>query len=321
MTAQLSVVVPTYGRPDLLRKCLQALLQQDLPAEAYEVIVADNAGSDRTRRLVEELSRASPPVRYLRAAEKPGPAAARNAGWRFARGDFIAFTDDDCLPQPMWLREGWKALREGYDCVTGRVLVPLPSRPTDYEKNTARLATAEFLTANCFFRRRTLVATAGFDERFETAWREDSDLQFTMLESSCKIGTAVRAVVVHPVRRAPWGVSLREQRKSLYNALLYRKHPELYRRRIQPGPPWRHYAIVLSALAAVAAAVAGQGKSALVISLAWGVLTASFAFERLQGTTRRPGHLAEMLITSILIPPLSVFWRLYGAVKYRVWFC
>ncbi len=329
--------MPTFDRPDLLRKCLDALVHQDYPAEAYEVIVVDNAGTQQTRLLVEEyaagnetkdaarqtprVARRHPLLYYLPAADKRGPAAARNAGCRFAHADIIAFTDDDCIPEVGWIREGLQALDVGYDVVNGRVEVPVPVMPTDYERNTSRLAGAEFVTANCFVRCSALEAAGGFDERFETAWREDSDLQFTLLQQACHIGLAQSAVVVHPVRKVPWGASLKEQRKSMYNALLFKKHPRLYRQRIQPRPPWRNYLIVVSALGATGAAIAGQAVPALLMAFLWGMLTSSFTSERLQGTSHGPGHIAEMVITSILIPPLSVFWRLYGAVKYRVWFC
>ncbi len=56
MSLQVSVVVPTYNRPDLLRNCLDALLEQDFEPAAYEIVVVDNAGSDKTRRLVEALA-------------------------------------------------------------------------------------------------------------------------------------------------------------------------------------------------------------------------------------------------------------------------
>src|SRR5690606_10619854 len=105
-------------------------------------------------------------------------------------------------------------------------------------------ATAEFVTANCFVRRTVLEAVGGFDERFRAAWREDSDLHFVMLERGLKLMKVPAAVVVHPVRPARWGVCLRIQRKSQYDALLYKKHPELYRRRIGPNRPRDYYAIV-----------------------------------------------------------------------------
>ena len=71
-----------------------------------------------------------------------------------------------------------------------------------------------------------------------------SDLYFTLLECGHSLSRATGAVVVHPVREPSWGVSVREQRKSMYNALLYKKHPRLYRQRVQARPPLRYYAIL-----------------------------------------------------------------------------
>ncbi len=332
MSLQVSVVVPTYNRPDLLRNCLDALLQQDLEPAAYEIVVVDNAGSDETRRLVESLSDENkaadtgpesgvrPALYYLEEVERPGPAAARNLGWKFAHGDVIAFTDDDCLPDRRWLAEGVRQLREGYDAVTGRTIVPIEGTPSDYEKNIARLETAEFVTANCFIRCAALHSTGGFDERFTAAWREDSDLHFNLLSSSLKLGRAPLAKIRHPVRAAPWGASLKDQRKSMFNALLFKKYPTLYRQRIQRRPPVRYYAIVLCVILALISIVARWKSVTLVAALCWGVLTVEFALQRLRGTKHDIGHVAEMLLTSILIPPLSIYWRVFGSVKYRVWF-
>ncbi len=336
MSVQVSVVVPTYNRPELLHNCLAALLQQDFSPDEYEIIVVDNAGSEGTRRLVETITSEGsrtdaapvsdkeaavrPSVHHIVENEKPGPAAARNAGWRYAHGDIIAFTDDDCLPQRDWLKEGVRVLRDGFDAVSGRVIVPVEGVPSDYERNIGRLETAEFVTANCFLRCSTLLRTGGFNEEFTTAWREDSELHFHLLQLSLKLGRASQAVVVHPVRAAPWGISLREQRKSMFNALLYKKHPRLYRERIQSQPPWKYYAIVALGLLWLVTLLTNAGPLWRVFGLLWGGLTGAFAVERLEHTRHTAGHVAEMVVTSILIPPLSVFWRVYGALKYRVWF-
>src|SRR5579885_3363773 len=206
-----SIVVPTYRRPELLDRCLAALAVQDIDAAAYEIIVADDAASGATRRQVEGWAARSPaPVRYIPVTDTQGPAGARNAGWRSARGEIIAFTDDDCLPHPRWLAAGVAAFTEGVDAATGRVVVPLPEDPTDYERNEAGLEIGQFVTANCFVRRAALGAIGGFDERFTAAWREDSDLHFNLLRAGRRIVPAPEAVVVHPVRPAPWGISLRQ---------------------------------------------------------------------------------------------------------------
>jgi GT2 family glycosyltransferase len=198
------------------------------------------------------------------------------------------------------------------------VIVPIPDSPTDYEKDVAGLERAEFVTANCFYRRRALVEVGGFDPRFRLAWREDSDVFFGLLERRLPLAYAPAALVVHPVRRARWGESLRQQRKSTFNALLYRKHPELYRRRIQSRPPVRYYAMLVVLLAALSAAVLGFPRAALGGAAAWLVLTIGFTVERLRHTSHAPAHIVEMLITSMLIPFLAIFWRLVGAVRFRV---
>jgi hypothetical protein len=141
-----------------------------------------------------------------------------------------------------------------------------------------------------------------------------------LLRAGLPIARATDAVVIHPIRPAPWGISLRQQRKTRFDALLYRKHPDLYRRRIRPVPPWDYYAIVGSIAAAAVAAGLGHHRTALAATGVWALLTGPFCARRLRGNSLAPRHVAEMVATSALIPPLSVFWRLYGSWKYRVLF-
>ncbi|HZW35085.1 MAG TPA: hypothetical protein VFF52_30455, partial [Isosphaeraceae bacterium] len=77
---------------------------------------------------------------------------------------------------------------------------------------------------------------------------------------------------------------------------------------------------VASLLLAITAAGLGHPRMVLAAAGVWAVLTGRFCLRRLSGTSSAPGHVAEMIATSILIPPLSVYWRLYGAWKFRVAF-
>ncbi len=319
MIPRLSVVVPTFRRPDLLARCLDALANQTL--DSYEVIVADDAALDSTREQVEGV-KTHIPVRYIAVTGHLGPAAARNAGWRAARGAVIAFTDDATLPDPGWAAAGLGAVDRdpALAAATGRTEVPLPPRPTDYERNESGLATAEFITANCFVRRVVLEELGGFDERFRIAWREDSDLHFALLERGLKIVKVPEAVVIHPVRPAPWGISLRMQRKVQYEALLAKKHPHLYLRKIGVHRPWTYYLIVLAIIAGIVGLILGSVPVVAIAAAVWLVLTGRFILRRLRGNSLRPAHVAEMVVTSALIPPLSLFWRLAGAVRFRTLF-
>ncbi|CAB3676046.1 glycosyltransferase family 2 protein [Paraburkholderia rhynchosiae] len=319
-----SVVVPTYRRPDLLAACLRALTAQDFPAGRYEIVVCDDGPDDATRacvaRIAAEQAKRGLAVRYVPVTRTQGPAGARNAGWQQARSPVIAFTDDDTLPDPQWLQEGLAAIRQGAAAAAGRIVVPLPASPTDYEADASGLESAEFATANVFVARSFLTMTGGFDERFTSAWREDSDLQFTLLQAGGKIVRANEAVVVHPVRPARWGVSISQQRKSQFDALLYKKHPELFKARIRSTPPLLYYLILCAVLAALIGALIGDAATWTIALLAWFVLTTYFCVMRLRGRDRGLRHIAEMAWTSIPIPFLSIFWRLYGAVRYKVLF-
>ena len=193
----------------------------------------------------------------------------------------------------------------------GRIVMPLTGAPTDYERDAQGLERAEFVTANCFVRKFMLERVGGFDERFRLAWREDSDLHFGLLAQGARIVREARAIVVHPVRPANWGVSLRQQRKIMFDALLFKKHPRLYRERIRAAPRWDYCVIVASLL------VAPLWTPAWLV---WLLFTGRFFVQRLHGTSRAPAHLLEMILTSIAIPPVAVFWRLVGALRFKVAF-
>jgi glycosyltransferase involved in cell wall biosynthesis len=323
--SRVSVVVPTRGRDAVLEQCLCWLLAQDIAPDEHEILVADDGASEATCKLVERYARQAgeigPRLRYLAVTGAHGPAAARNVGWKAARAPIIAFTDDDCIPSPGWLRAGLEALR--HECVagaSGQLIMPLPQHPTDYELNAARLADGQFITANCFYRRAALELVDGFDERFTAAWREDSDLHFALLERGIALASAQEAIVTHPIRPAPWHVSLGQQRRNIFNALLYKKHPKLYRMFVQPAPPWRYYAILVALLGALSGGLLRKPRLALGGATLWALLTGRFCAQRLSHTSRSPRHIAAMLTTSALIPPLAISWRLRGALRWRVWF-
>lgn len=328
---QVSVVVPTFKRPDLLDLCLSALLRQDFPRERYEIIIADDAFereevrmSAATRKRVEEMGReAGIRVTYVPVSGEHGPSAARNQGWRRAQGTIIAFTDDDTIPDREWLTIGCAAFTDEVLAVAGRTVVPLPENPTDYELNESGLSRAEFITANCFVRKNALSIVGGFDERFAMAWREDSDLHFRLLKlggGERAVKREPRALVVHPVRPAGFAVCIKQARKVAYNALLYKKHPKLYRERIQKHPPLRYYAMIALLLFSFVFAGSGHAESAQVCFFGWLVLVLEFTWLRLKRTTRRPLHVIEMFLTSALLAPLAIYWRLHGAIKFRVAF-
>lgn len=317
-----SIVVPTRGRPQLLNRCIASLVLQRFDTARFEIIVVDDGPSDETRDVVSgwaaHTADHGPQVTYIPSMGPHGPAAARNHGWRAARGAIIAFTDDDTIARADWLNNGVRAFEDGVDAVAGRIVMPLTGTPTDYELDAKNLETAEFVTANCFCRKRVLEDLGGFDERFRFAWREDSDLHFRLIDYHANIVREPKAVMMHPIRPAGWGVSLKQVKKVQFDALLFKKHPTLYRRKIRAKPRWDFYLTVGALLLWLGALLAGAGGPAMLGALVWTGMTGRFFLQRLKHTSKAPGHIAEMAFTSILIPPLAVFWRAVGALRFRV---
>ncbi len=319
-----SVIVPTCGRPYLLSRCLASLVLQRFHAGKFEIVVVDDtpgAQNADTQAVVDgwaaHAARSGLAITYIASPGPHGPAAARNRGWRAAHGPIIAFTDDDTVARTDWLEQGLRAFTGKVQAVWGRIVMPLNHTPTDYELDAKNLERAEFVTANCFCRKSILEKMGGFDERFRLAWREDADLYFRLLDSHAEVVHALAAVVVHPIRPAPWGVSLAQQRKVLFDALLYKKHPQRYREKIRAAPRWDYYLVVLALLACGGGLIARMPLVAAAAAGIWFALTARFCVMRLRPTVKTASHIGEMILTSALIPPLAVFWRVVGALKFR----
>lgn len=116
-TQTATVVIPSRNRQNALESCLDALAVQTLPPGSFEVIVVDDGS---------EPPLALDPARYtekfhlkLLRQQNTGPAGARNRGVAEACGEFLAFTDDDCLPTPTWLEKLVAALRENPEALVG----------------------------------------------------------------------------------------------------------------------------------------------------------------------------------------------------------
>jgi len=129
----ISIVVPTYNRADMLEEALQTLVRQQTSDQLpYEVVVVDNASTDSTRQVVERIAKASEvPVNYV-YEKTPGDAPARNRGIAEARGDWLAFFDDDQFAEPDWIAKLHEAaLQTGASIVGGPVHLDLTAEELD----------------------------------------------------------------------------------------------------------------------------------------------------------------------------------------------
>lgn len=113
----ISIVIPTRNRSKAIESCLDALAEQTLTPGSFEVIVVDD-GSEPPLALDPARWEARFDLNLVRQ-QNTGPAGARNRGVAEARGEFLAFTDDDCLPTPTWLEKLVAALRENPESLVG----------------------------------------------------------------------------------------------------------------------------------------------------------------------------------------------------------
>lgn len=103
-----SAIICTHNRDRYLGLAIDSLLTQDFPA--FEIIVVDNASSDRTREVVESRLN-DPRLRYIYESEI-GLSVARNTGANRAKGDILTYLDDDAIASPQWLRTIYAAYQE-----------------------------------------------------------------------------------------------------------------------------------------------------------------------------------------------------------------
>ena len=202
-----SVIIPAYGRPQLLAQCLTALLLQEYPKHCFEVIVVDD-GSPYSLAPVVETFKSDMTLSYHRQPNL-GPSAARNAGAKLAQGQYLAFTDDDCAPTPTWLSFLAQGLgnRPGA-MIGGYTRNALPRNPFSitsqllidflYHYYNQTESRALFFTSNNF-----AIASAqfwqigGFDETMPLAAGEDRELCDRWLDHGYEMIYWPRAVILH----------------------------------------------------------------------------------------------------------------------------
>jgi len=203
-----SIIVPTFNRPEELGRCVRFLAALDYPHDRFEAIIVDDGGESSAASATASYS-GQLRMRIIRR-ERGGPAAARNAGARIAGGNVLAFTDDDCAPEPDWLSVLMTSLRAQPDVLAGgRVVNSLADNPYSaasqlifdlvyayYNQDAGRprfFASNNMAVSADLFRR-----IGGFDGRFRTS--EDRDFCDRWISSNRRLLYVRDAVVRHSHR-------------------------------------------------------------------------------------------------------------------------
>jgi glycosyltransferase involved in cell wall biosynthesis len=224
-----AVVIATYRRAELLPRLVAALGAQH-SAPSYEVVIVDDCSPDDTASVLTGLATQAPfPLTVLRQERNAGPAAARNRGWRATTAPLVAFTDDDCVPQPGWLAAIVRALADT-DVAQGRT-TPDPEQAQMHGPFSRTLNVPAmdgfFQTCNIGYRREWLERLDGFDEDFRFPMAEDTDLAWRALEQGADAVFVEDALVHHDVRESSALVAIKDSARWESVVLIVSKHPEI----------------------------------------------------------------------------------------------
>jgi GT2 family glycosyltransferase len=258
----ISVVVPTRNRAQRLEALLASLAEQEGPP--FEVIVVDNASSDRTLAVVGEADATDAHVRAIHLPQPMGPAIARNRGWRSARGELVVFTDDDVVAQPGWLEAIAAAHERDPEAVIQGRTEPDP-RERDRLSAFARSQSATgpgpwFQTCNIAYPHALLEQLSGFDESFWEAAGEDTDLGWRAIEAGARVVYEPAAVNWHAVHEPGALQLIRSTQKWRLGVRTVARHPQL-RAALHRGIFWKesHERLLAAMLGVAVAAKARRG--------------------------------------------------------------
>jgi glycosyltransferase involved in cell wall biosynthesis len=253
-----SIVVATHNRSVRLEALLRALRTQNIGRNALEVIVVDDASDDSTQLVLQgELTRGDLDLTILRNETTQGPAQARDRGWRAARSDVIAFTDDDCEPDPDWLTSGLQSLRASPGTFVQGRTEPIPAERGRIGPFTRTIEVREqdagFQTCNIFYPRALLQKVDGFDTAVfgRAPGGEDADLGWRVLAAGARAKFEPEALVYHAVNELGPVGKLRVAGRWTTPMRAYVRHPELRRAHFVKGLFWKgsHYLLARAALA------------------------------------------------------------------------
>lgn len=190
-----SIIIPTYNRVRLIKRCLDSIIDQDYDRKRYEIVVINDGSTDDTQEFLEKEKRKMKNFRFYKI-KNSGPGAARNYGLKKSKGRYIAFTDDDCIVEKEWLKKiEEKFIETNTDAVGGSI-----ENPTD-----RYIAWAQYIlnfsswfpykkeryvkdipTANIVYKKKS-IKKLKFPEDIRNGVYEDSLFNFELIKMNKKI--------------------------------------------------------------------------------------------------------------------------------------
>ncbi len=234
---KVSIIIPTYNRPESLKECLVALYSQIHNKKDFEIIIVNDGGDPKEiEACLQQVCACR--LRYFSISHN-GPAAARNYGLRQAEADLVVFIDDDSIVTAGWaeaLLKNWQKFFAsdgigGY-ITTGRsdtLFSRVNAEIFNWYFEQARHGEyTEFIsTCNASYKKDVLVRIGGFDEGFCGAYGEDRDINIRLIKEKCKLRLVDDILVYHDRRLRFFGFVRRHFKYGQGAYQVYKKHPEV----------------------------------------------------------------------------------------------
>ncbi len=309
----ISVVIASHERPLRLLWLLNALEEQTLARDRFEVVVCHDSRGERTAALLEAHPLAAAGV--LRSVGLPPgrnpPGAQRNVAWRLARAPLIAFTDDDCRPPPTWLERALAAAIDHRGAIVQGTTRPDPDElgllhacahphtqdidpPVDWVQ-----------TCNVVYPREVLERAGGFDERLEGG--EDTDLAWRARAGGAPLVGAPEALTYHAVEPRSLAGAVRASWRWRHLPAVVARHPQMRGNASIGRIFWkpRHARLMLAAGGAAAAGLLGRAGVpaaarcglAVALALPWAAAAAPSYGSSARGRARAAGELPGAAVT------------------------
>lgn len=235
-----TIAVCTRNRKAYLERCLAALLP--CITGEVELVVVDDASTDETGVYLRSLAEAQRALHVVTLPAHAGVGSARNAALRVARGELIAFTDDDCIPEPSWLREIIAPLADlAVVCAYGQVFYRAQGYRGYFPERCVENPGPRWpMTACIAYRTAALRAVSGFDHMFAQYHNEDTEVAFRLAAVGA-IVPAPRAVVIHqPMEWTRHALLASARNASVWPVLFRRYGNRIFAQQFRPPIRWRH---------------------------------------------------------------------------------
>lgn len=200
----ISIIIPVWNSERRIAMALEAIARQTAPRDQFEVIVVDNGSTDGTAEAAQRFD-------FARVLSEPIPSSyrARNRGLAEARGEYVLFTDADCVPDPDWVAQAIAATQRMPDAglYAGEIVLfreegagPLAANYEELHSfnQKGNVAFGFCFTANWLCRRDDLRAIGGFNQDLLSAG--DSECSRRMVAAGHKLVHAPDMIVRHPTR-------------------------------------------------------------------------------------------------------------------------